>query len=50
MPMLDAWTNVFTSPGKRTAGTGKGNFAITGTHWTGTLPAGVKEINHLRTW
>jgi hypothetical protein len=44
MPMLDAWTNVFASPGKRTTGTGKGDFAITGPGWAGTLPAGVKEI------
>jgi hypothetical protein len=44
MPMLDAWTNVFASPGKRTTGTGKGNFAITGPGWTGSLPVGVKEI------
>lgn len=44
MPMLDAWTNVFASPGKRTTGTGKGDFAITGPGWSGTLPAGVKEI------
>lgn len=44
MPMLDAWTNVFASPGKRTTGTGKGDFAITGPGWSGTLPAGMKEI------
>lgn len=44
MPMLDAWTNVFASPGKRTTGTSKGNFVITGPQWTGTLPAGLKEI------
>ena len=44
MPMLDAWTNVFASPGKRTTGTKAGNFAITGPGWTGTLPTGVKEI------
>lgn len=44
MPMLDAWTNVFASPGKRTTGTGKGDFAITGPNWAGTLPAGLKEI------
>src|SRR5262249_22073853 len=44
MPMLDAWTNVFASPGKRTTGTGKGDFAITGPQWTGSLPAGLKEI------
>jgi hypothetical protein len=44
MPMLDAWTNVFASPGKRTTGTGRGDFAITGPGWQGTLPSGVKEI------
>ena len=36
MPMLDAWTNVFASPGKRTTGTGEGNFAVVGPGWQGT--------------
>jgi hypothetical protein len=44
MPMLDAWTNVFAAPGTRTTGNGKGDFAIVRPHWTGKLPAGVKEI------
>ena len=44
MPMLDAWTNVFASPGKRTSGTGEGNFAVVGPGWQGKLPDGVKEI------
>lgn len=44
MPMLDAWTNVFASPGKRTTGTKAGNFAVTGPGWTGKLPKGVTEI------
>ena len=44
MPMLDAWTNVFAVPAKRTTGTNQGDFAITGPRWTGTLPAGVKEL------
>ncbi|KWR91080.1 DUF1254 domain-containing protein [Cupriavidus sp. IDO] len=44
MPLMDAWTNVFASPGKRTTGTLKGNFAITGPDWQGTLPKGVREI------
>ncbi len=44
MPMLDAWTNIFASPGKRTTGTGPGHFAITGPGWSGTLPAGVTEL------
>jgi hypothetical protein len=30
MPMLDAWTNVFASPGTRTTGNKAGDFAITG--------------------
>lgn len=42
-PMLDAWTDVFQVPGKRTTGTGPQKYAITGPHWKGTLPAGVKE-------
>ncbi|WP_428306529.1 DUF1254 domain-containing protein [Lacipirellula sp.] len=42
-PMLDAWTNVFQVPGKRTTGTGPQKYAITGPGWKGTLPAGVIE-------
>ena len=44
MPMLDAWTNVFASPGTRTTGNGAGHFAVTGPLWMGALPKGVKEI------
>lgn len=44
MPMLDAWTNVFASPGKRTTGTGKGDFAVVAPDWTGELPNGVQKI------
>ncbi len=44
LPILDAWTNVIASPGKRTTGTKPGNFAITGPGWRGTLPKGVTEI------
>jgi hypothetical protein len=44
VPLLDAWTNIIGSPGKRTTGTKAGSFAITGPGWTGTLPAGVSEI------
>jgi hypothetical protein len=43
MPMLDAWTNVFQVPGKRTTGTKAQTYAITGPGWKGTLPAGVTE-------
>jgi hypothetical protein len=42
-PMLDAWTNVFQDPGKRTTGTKAQKYAITGPGWSGTLPAGVTE-------
>lgn len=45
MPMLDAWTNVFASPGTRTTGNGKGDFAIVGPNWSGTLPDGLTKIN-----
>ncbi len=44
MPMLDAWTNVFASPGKRTTGTQKGDYALAGPGWTGPLPKGIKQI------
>jgi hypothetical protein len=43
VPLLDAWTNVFQVPGKRTTGTGAQTYAITGPGWKGTLPVGVKE-------
>lgn len=44
MPMLSGWTDVFEVPGKRTTGTKAQAYAITGPGWTGTLPAGVKEL------
>lgn len=43
-PMLDAWTNVFFSPGTRTTGNKKNNFAIIGPHWNGQLPKDVQAI------
>jgi hypothetical protein len=42
--MLDAWTNVASSLGKRSTGTEKGDFAIVGPHWKGKLPGGVSEV------
>jgi len=44
LPLLDMWTDVFASPGKRTTGTGAQNFAVVGPRWRGQLPTGVREI------
>lgn len=38
LPLMDAWTNVFASPGTRTTGNGPGNFAVVGPWWNGALP------------
>src|SRR5690242_10505272 len=45
MQMLDAWTNVFASPGTRTTGNGKGDFAIVGPWWRGSLPPGMRALH-----
>ena len=44
LPMFDAWTNVFATPGTRTTGTTAASFAITGPNWSGTVPAGLREF------
>ncbi len=44
LPILDAYTNIFASPGKRTTGTEAGNFLLTGPQWTGKVPADMKQI------
>jgi hypothetical protein len=44
MALLDGWTNVFQSPGKRTTGTKKADLVIVGPKWKGQLPDGVEEI------
>src|SRR5579884_3996916 len=43
-PMLDAWTNVFDSPGTRTTGGSAQTFAVTGPGFTGKLPGGMRQI------
>jgi hypothetical protein len=44
LPMLDMWTDIFASPGKRTSGTGPQTYAITGPGWQGKLPTDVTEV------
>ncbi|MHB9073247.1 MAG: DUF1254 domain-containing protein [Desulfobaccales bacterium] len=44
MEMLDAWTNVFATPGTRTSRTKAQKYAITGPSWQGRLPRGVKKL------
>ena len=42
--LFDLWSNVFASIGKRSTGTGAGNFLIAGPGWQGTPPADVKQV------
>jgi hypothetical protein len=44
LPMLDAYTNVFSSPGKRTGFTKGGTFLLTGPGWKDSILSGMKEI------
>lgn len=44
LPMLDAYTNVFASPGKRTTGTAGDTFLITPPSYSGKVPANMTEI------
>jgi hypothetical protein len=44
VPMLDGWTDVFTSPGTRTTGSSAANYVITWREWRGTLPAGMRMV------
>jgi hypothetical protein len=41
--VMNMWTDVFASIGKRTTGTTPGNFLIAGPKWQGTTPADIKQ-------
>jgi hypothetical protein len=38
LQLMDAWSNVFASPGVRTTSTSAQNFLITGPNWSGVVP------------
>jgi hypothetical protein len=45
LPMLDMWTDVFQSTGKRTTGTSAQLLVIAGPRWPGQVPAGATLIH-----
>lgn len=44
LPIFDAWTDVFASPGARTTGTQQRNFLIVGPDWHGAPPAEMQVL------
>ncbi|MEP5566511.1 MAG: DUF1254 domain-containing protein [Halioglobus sp.] len=44
MPLMDAWTNVFATVGKRSHGTHAGEYLIVGPEWQGEIEQGKKLI------
>lgn len=47
MPMLDMYTNVFASPGKRTTGTVAQNFLLMSSEWRTELPEKVRDLEKI---
>ncbi|WP_104092454.1 DUF1254 domain-containing protein [Arthrobacter sp. GMC3] len=45
LPVLDMWTDVFAVPGKRTTGTGEGDFLVATPGWDGEVPDEVTVLN-----
>jgi hypothetical protein len=45
LQFMDAWTETFADPGKRTTGTAEAWFAIVGPKWTGRLPEHVTRFD-----
>ena len=41
MPFMDAWTNVFASPGTRTSGNQGATYLLAGPEWNGQVPKGM---------
>ncbi len=44
MPFMDAWTNVFASPGTRASGAGGGRYLLVAPGWQGEAPAGMAVL------
>ncbi len=42
--LLDFWTNPFAHIGRRTTGTGAGQFLVTGPGWAGDVPDGMVQV------
>jgi len=45
LQFMDAWTETFADPGKRTTGTAEAWFAVVGPNWKGTLPEHVTRLD-----
>ena len=45
LQFMDAWTETFADPGKRTTGTGEAWFALVGPGWNGQLPPHVTRLD-----
>lgn len=44
LPLMDAWTNVFATPGTRTTGSHAASFIVAGPDWNGTAPVGLPVL------
>jgi hypothetical protein len=45
LPMYDMWTDAFAVPGRRTSGTGPGNWVVVAPSWRGDIPDGLERID-----